>query len=187
MTSREEMAKKLEYYETPLWCIERILEQGVVGEYVWDACCGDGTLARAAKRHGHAIHATDIYDWGYGHDRSLDFLKTTYYHIPFPTWQTALFINPPFSKAKEFVEHGLALGIKNIVVFQRFAWLESVKRREFWDQHCPKEIFLCGSRATCWLHSIPDSLRGSSTTTAHAWFVFDDKTRAAASIRRIYK
>ena len=181
------MAKKLEYYETPMWCIERILEQGVVGPYVWDPCCGDGTLAKAAEQHGCEVHGTDIYDWGYGKDRSLDFLKSTFDHLPFPVGWITLFINPPFSLATNFVEHGLALGIKNIVVFQRFAWLESMKRREFWDLHCPKEIFICGSRATCWLHSIPHSLRGSSTTTAHAWFVFDENTRPAASIRRIYK
>ncbi len=182
-----EIAKELECFETPSWCIEEVLKQRIVEKNVWDSCCGPGAMSKTAKEYGHEVYSTDIYDWGYGHLRSLDFLLSKKKDIPFNLSETSLFINPPFSKAVEFVEHGLFLGVKNVIAFQRFSWLESKKRRAFWDTHCPKEIYLCGSRATCWLTAVPEDDRGGSTTTAHAWFVFDHKPREGSIIRRIYK
>ena len=96
-------------------------------------------------------------------------------------------MNPPFSKATEFVEKSFELGFRKIVCFQRFSWWESQKRREFWEKHPPDRVYICGDRASCWRHDIPESERGSSTPTAHAWFVWEKGSPPGTLLGHIYK
>ena len=49
----------------------------------------------------------------------------------------------------------------------------SKKRRGFWNAYPPNRIYICESRANCWRIDIPPDKRTGSTTTAHAWFVWE--------------
>jgi hypothetical protein len=83
-------------------------------------------------------------------------------------------MNPPFSKACDFVTKAFDLGADKVLCFQRKAWRESNKRRAFWAKYPPKRIFVCGERATCWRHDISLEEREArgGTPTPHAWFEF---------------
>lgn len=182
-----DLAKNLECFVTPQWCVDRILDVCEFKSKIWDPCCGPGVLPKTAGRRGHDTYGSDVHDWGYGEKRDQDFLQTTVADVPFNISSTTLFMNPPFSKAVDFVEHGLDLGVEHLVVFQRLAWLESMKRRQFWERRFLKTIYLCGNRATCWRVDVPEDKRGSSTTTAHAWFVFTAERVAEAKFKILYR
>lgn len=167
-------AKEAECYETPEWAAHAILEHELLTKHVWDVCCGPGVLAKAAKFKGHTVIASDLYDWGYGkrHDFLLDDHNDAW---PFKGSATTIFMNPPFSKAVDFVKKAHDIGARKIVCFQRFAWWESQGRESFWNEYPPARIYVCGSRASCWLLGTPDERRkGSGTTTAHAWFIWEE-------------
>jgi hypothetical protein len=164
---READAILAEAFETPAWAAEAILDAELFTTQVFDPCCGHGTLAKAAMARGYDVIASDLYDWGYG-ITGVDFLRA-----PLEMRDVTVFMNPPFSKAVEFVERALGLGARKIVCFQRFAWWESRERDPFWRSHPPNRIHICASRASCWRFDIPPEKRKSGTPTAHAWFVWE--------------
>lgn len=98
-----------------------------------------------------------------------------------------VFMNPPFSLACEFIEKAFELGARKVVVFQRFAWWESKRRKDFWDKHQPNRVYICGDRAACWRGDIPEEERKSSSPTAHAWFVWEPEHPSGTVLGHIWK
>lgn len=179
----EEKAKELEFFRTSLWAIDRILDVELMTPFIVDPCCGDGRMGEVARLHNYRVVESDIQEWKPGVSIQ-DFLKL---REDKAVSGRAVFINPPFSKADQFIMQAKRLGARKIVCFQRFAWWESGKRSEFWDEHSPSRIHICGNRATCWLGTIPPDQQKSGTTTAHAWFVWEKGHGNAATLHRIYK
>lgn len=175
--SFEAQAKEAEFWETPPWAADAILRAELLTPRVWDPCCGKGVISDAALRAGYKVLSTDLHDWGYDrlHDSraNANFLDCLLPQGGLDQCEFTIFMNPPFSKAVEFVEQAQALGARKIVCFQRFAWFESDTRYAFWRGNPPQRIYVCADRATCWLGSVPPEDRTSGTTTAHAWFVWE--------------
>lgn len=180
-----QLCKLLEHFETPEWAARAILEKETLEPLTLDPCCGSGILSETAHRLGYKVHATDIYDYGYGGmAHTGDFLECDRF-IHAGTF--GVFMNPPFSLACQFVEKSLELGARKIICFQRFAWWESRKRRDFWRAHPPARVYICGDRADCWRHDIPPEKRTSSSPTAHAWFVWERGHDGDTTLHHIWK
>lgn len=203
-----ELCKKYENFETPEWAADEILRHERPTKIVEDTACGAGVLVLAAKKAGcKNVIASDLIKWplrkgsafkGYPVNQE-DFLERNKLFKK----GTTLFINPPFSKAVEFVQQGLYLGAEKIICFQRFAWYESQERKDFWDEMSPQRIYVCGDRAACWRYDLPINERGhrydpetgkelGSPPTAHAFYVWDTKLPSFTpqmhpELRRIYK
>lgn len=183
--SLEESCKRLEHYETPAWAAQAILKKESLEGFVIDPCCGTGILAETAHRCGLPVHAIDIHFWGYrAQAAKQDYLETDSIYTK---GEFDIFMNPPFSKAVQFVEKSLELGARKILCFQRFAWWESKSRRAFWEKYPPARVYICGDRANCWRHDIPVDKRGSSSPTAHAWFVWERGYIGDTSLGHIWK
>jgi len=178
------LAKQAECYETDPWAAEAILRHELLTHLVWDPCCGTGILSEAARAAHYQVMSTDLHDWGYEPAKSgEDFLT-------FPTRphrETTIFMNPPFSLACEFVDKAHGLGARKIVCFQRFAWWESEKRREWWAKRPPNRIYICGDRAECWRFDIPHEERTGSTPTAHGWFIWERGQPPGPTLGHIWK
>lgn len=189
MTNLYDLAKKFEAYETDRWAAEAILNKELLTGFVRDPCTGRGMLAEVAARRGYEVYATDLADcWGYG-DTGIDYLTTD----EDLTGRT-VFMNPPFSKAVEFVLHSLKCGARKIVCFQRLAWYEGSRtkgrqRGKFWQKHPPNRIYICGDRASCWRMDLsPEDVAGmGNTPTAHAWFVWEQGQPRGPLTGHIYK
>lgn len=180
-------AKQYEAYKTPEWAIERILDVELLTPHVVDPCCGDGVLTYVARRRGYKVQASDIFDWGCKRSKVIDFLSD-YFGLTFRGDYTTVLMNPPFSKATDFVERAHQLGARKIVCFQRFAWWESQKRNEFWNEYPPARVYVCGDRATCWLFGTPEENRKNGTTTAHAWFIWEQGQQSnMPALGRLYR
>jgi len=180
----KDKAIEFEHYVTPQWAIDRILEKETLTQHIVDPCCGTGVMTAAARKAGYSPIPYDIHDWGFFGTRLKDFLDMD----AFPFRNTSVFMNPPFSKAVEFVEKSIELGAKKIVCFQRFAWFESKGRQDFWDKHPPQRIYLCGQRATCWRYDLHEENKDKAgTPTAHAWFVWEKGQHNGTVLDRIYK
>lgn len=181
-----QLCKDLEHFETPKWAAERILEVEMLGLSALDPCAGSGILGTAAIRAGYRLEEWDIHKWGEHITGIIDFTdKAAMEAIDLEGY--TVFMNPPFSKAQEFVNMALDKGARKIICFQRFAWWESRKRRAFWNQYPPNRVYICGERADCWRHDIPHDQRGSSTPTAHAWFVWERGQPPGTLLGHIYK
>lgn len=204
-----ELAKEAEWYETPDWAADAVLRSELLTPDVVDPCAGRGVLGAAARRAGYITHEFDLNDWpgarpaGANIKSGVDFLRA-----PTPMVLETLrkkpqgftvMMNPPFSLACHFVDRSFQLGARKVLMFQRFSFLESRKRREFYIRRPPARIWLCGDRATCWRGDVPEEdiegpdgkvvrgRKGRSVPTAHAWFVWERDHKGAEVVSRIWK
>lgn len=187
--SLEVKAVALECWETDPWAPRRLLEEvrfptGIVV----DPCTGTGVLSYAARAAGYQVLSQDIADWGYpGLSRLADWLEPDAV-APVEGQLFTVFMNPPFSRACEFVDQALSLGAAEVWTFQRFPWLETGERRDFWDRINCEVVWVCADRVTCWLFTVPVEERKGSTPTTHAWFRFlPGPKQRDPLIRRLYK
>lgn len=178
----EALCRELEHFETPEWAVDEILEREIFTLNVVDPCVGGGILTKKLKERGHLVAPFDVHDWGYPETIVQDFLTVTQDGLG--TGEFSVLMNPPFSKAAEFVEHAFNIGARKVVMFQRFSFWESQTRESFWNNYRPNRIYVCGDRADCWRYDLPKDEKGnrydpvtgkklSSTPTTHAWFVFE--------------
>ncbi len=192
----EQLAKRLEAFETPEWAIEAILDVEIMSGLVWDPCLGKWAMAEAAMRRGYRVIASDIHTWqrpsngvpivhDFLNDDPANLHKGGDYYITHDGM--TVFMNPPFSLAEEFVRKAHEIGARKIICFQRFSWWESAGRRDFWKEFPPNRIYVCGNRATCWRFDIPEDERKSGTTTAHGWFVWERGHPPGPVVGHIYK
>jgi len=192
-----ERVKQLEFWRTSMWAIHKILDRELMTHVVIDPCAGDGRMGYVAATLGHHVIQNDIYPWVSGLDYNVNYLEPMdekYVHvegsdlhrITVECEDATVFINPPFSRAVEFIEAAKAYGARKIICFQRWAWYESVKREAFWDANPPNRIYLCGSRATCWMASIGPKERKGGTDKAYGWYVWERGQTGGPVIERIY-
>lgn len=108
-----------DYYATPPSAVEMLLKIEDFSEIIIEPACGQGHIAEVLKENGHRVLATDLIDRGYGIG-GVDFFEM---HLPM---DADIITNPPYSLAKEFVEHAMDLvtdGHK-VAMFLKLTFLE---------------------------------------------------------------
>ncbi|MGB0683378.1 MAG: hypothetical protein ACPGOV_11745 [Magnetovibrionaceae bacterium] len=179
----EEQASAAEAWTCAPWAAAAILTVEICTPIIVDPCCGTGIMSEAAIKAGYTVESADLYDWGYPCITGVDFL----------TDETSLegktvFMNPPFSLAVEFILAAIRRGARKVICYQRWAFRESNKRRDFWEKHKPARSWICGDRAHTWLLHIPPEERTSSgKETAHGFFVWEAGQNGADRIGTIWK
>ena len=73
--------------------------------------------------------------------------------------------NPPYNAAEEHVRHALGLAERGCAFLLRLAFLESIKRRQFWEEYPPSEVYVLDKRPSF-------TEDGKSDSAAYAWFVW---------------
>lgn len=198
--------KEAEFFETDEWAARGIFKAELMTPKIIDPCAGRGVLGSAARQAGYSdLLEVDLNHWPGAActiKPGINWLTDKELHRDIrQNWTDAtVLMNPPFSKACEFVEMAQKLGARKIVMFQRLSFLESSVRRPFFRDNPPARVWLCGDRALCWRGDVPaeDILnekgevevkgkKGRSTPTAHAWFVWERAHRGVMTISHIYK
>lgn len=208
MMDFETASRELEAFETDPWAVSAILDRELMTEQVIDPCCGTRILSNEAERRGYSVTAIDVRDWSEfipnlrAPDYIIDFLEAAIEPQP----ESTFFMNPPFSRACDFVDRAFKFKPRKIVCFQRWAWRESSGRRDWWAKNPPARIWICGERATCWRFDIPHECIGADrcgrgqgkgstrcrdcmagSTTAHAWFVWERGHKGAEIVHDLWK
>lgn len=185
MNELKELAIKLEAFETPEWAVQAILEKEILTQCVVDPCTGKGVLADNARHEGYSTFAIDVHDWGYAGTHVENFLTMKPCDFDFSPYGFSVLMNPPFSLTTQFVEKCFEIGARKIIMFQRWAFRESSKRRAFLEKYPMARQYLLCDRADCWRFDLPVNERGkrydpeknnkelSSTPSAHGWFVWE--------------
>ncbi len=174
-----DQAEAAEAWETSRWAVEAILRVELLTGVVLDPCCGTGVITEVVESAGYFCIASDLYDWGFEARHGVDFLSAKYLEeiqdaggLPA---EFSVAMNPPFSKATDFVDRARELGARKILCFQRQAWRESDRRRLWWEANPPARVWLCGDRADSWLFSVPPEERAemSGRNMPSAWYVWE--------------
>ncbi len=162
----DSLREENDYYATDPKAVEFLLEREKFTEYVWECACGEGHMAEVLKSHKYKVKTSDIIDRGYPNTEIIDFLHTTKSDMDIIT-------NPPYKKAKEFVEHALSIvsdGNK-VAMFLKLTFLEGQARKKLFSKYPPKTIYVFSKRIKCAKNG--DFEQISSSAVAYAWFVFE--------------
>ena len=155
-----------DYYATPPYAVELLLEQETFSHDIWECACGEGHMSDVLQSSGYHVFSTDLIDRGYKyHNKTLDFLT---YDVPF---NGDIITNPPYKYAKEFVEKSLELiptGNK-VAMFLKLIFLESQSRRSLFKQYPPKVIYVASKR----LHCGKNGVFTNDGMVCYAWFVWE--------------
>ena len=85
-------------YNTPIWCVERLLKHVILPRRIWEPACGAGNITKALRDAGKIVFETDI-------SKGKDFLKW----VEMPVDYDCILTNPPYKLAMEFIEKALEL------------------------------------------------------------------------------
>lgn len=160
-------------YESPPVAVEALLKAENLPEVIWEPACGPGSIVRVLRAAGKQVYATDLvdYDSPDQDESGWDFLLER----QCPIGVQAIVTNPPFKNAEQFVEHGLSLCPK-VVMLLRLAFLESERRRKILDCGEFARVLVFRNRLPM-MHrdgqGIVAAEKQTSSAMAFAWFVWD--------------
>ena len=141
-----------DFYPTPEWCYENLPIDWSLFKTAHEPCKGDGRILSFLENKGIETSWTEIqegkdyFEWS----GKVDLILT----------------NPPFSIAKEFIEHSMMCST-TVIMLLRINFLGSQARHDFWNQFPPDGLIILSKRP---------SFTGKGTdATDYAWFVWSDK------------
>lgn len=166
---------------TNLFLNEFLKEHALEGD-ILECACGQGHMAKVLKtvvKEGKSVICTDLIDRGYGQG-GVDFLTHDYKR----TFNTVI-TNPPFSLAQQFIERGLEIADKYVIMLCRVQLLEGVKRKDLFENTPLKYVYVHTSRQAPWKDGNSTDSNGKkwSTTMCLAWFVWDKEYTGSPIIR----
>jgi hypothetical protein len=169
--------------ETVKIFLNAFLKENILKGNVLEPACGDGNISKTLEETGLDINitSTDLIDRGYGQG-NIDFI-THDYGKKFDTVIT----NPPFSLAKEFIEKGLEVSEKYVIMLCKIQLLEGVKRKDMFLNTPLKYVYVHTTRQATWKEGKPLDPKGRkwATTMCLAWFVWDKEYKGEPIIRWI--
>ncbi len=158
-------------------------EIDLLSSKVLEPSAGQGHICKALKELGvESLDCVDIVDRGLDNVICTDFLE----------WNTNkkydfIITNPPFSLAQEFIEKSFELlePYGFIVMFLKIQFLEGAKRKEFFELHPPKYVYVFRSRMATWNNGQELDPNGKrwATTMCHAWFIWQRGFKGEPIIR----
>ena len=170
-TNRGSKRVQNDFYETPSWCVEAILPHLPLGGSVLDPCAGKGAILRACAKSFDSRMAIEINE---DFEHELQQVVTGEFDLTIDDagainyWPKAdvVLMNPPFSKAEQFVRMALSeqrpyQGITCALL--RLPFLASKKRADFLRAN-PPDVYVLSKRP---------SFNGIGTDSCdYAWFVW---------------
>lgn len=151
-----------DFYPTPEWGTQALLNHVSFHGPIMEPCCGDGAMVNVLKQTGQPIIASDIVDRGFG--AVMDFLDV---QEPIANIVT----NPPFNVAEPLLTHALSLASQKVCFLLRTAFLESRRRYgSFYQLTPPSKLLVFTERLS--MYPKGHDVNGGGTTS-YAWFIWD--------------
>jgi len=165
-------------YETPACAVEALLRVEKLPHCVWEPACGRSAVANVLRAHGHAVIASDIYDYG-----DLHFVGDFLAQEKMPAGCDCIITNPPFRHIEPFVEHALELS-PLVIMLARLAFLESQRRTRILEQCGLARVHIFRNRLPM-LHR--DGWTGPKASSAipYMWAIWDRSHKGPATIHRL--
>jgi len=187
-TGRGRERNPRDFYRTPEWCIELLLESESLMPVVYDPACGDGAILEVLQDWFHTVHGMELdaataLQASQALDTPIavgDYLDPDTVH-PF---RADVVMNPPYRLAAEFVRAALERSEPRtkVCALLRLGFLGSSRTRM--DLVGPdselKSVYVLGKRP---------SFTGDSKTDAssYAWFVWQVGHIGPSTVAVVYK
>jgi hypothetical protein len=169
-THRGAERRPADFYETPAWCVHRLLEAlSLPGGEWFEPCAGDGAIIKAVNevRDDVTWHAHELREECELELHGIDYVAQVEIgdllaRQAFPKASVCI-TNPPFSIAKEMVEHLRRGDFTQLIMLQRLNWC-GAERADLFRELRPS-VYVLPDR--------PSFTGGGSDSIEYGWWVFD--------------
>jgi hypothetical protein len=169
----------LDLYETPAVAVEALLRVEQLPHCIWEPAAGRGAIVNVLREHGHAVIASDVYDYGFPLHFVGDFLAQE----RMPAGCDCILTNPPFNIVEPFVAHALDLA-PLVVLLLRLAFLESERRTGILEGRGLARVH-CFRKRLPMMHRDGWEGRKANSGMAFGWFIWDRSYSGPTIIDRI--
>jgi hypothetical protein len=158
----------LDWFRTPAWATQALLDRETFPGGVWECAAGDGAMADPIAAAGYRVVASDV------SPQRADVLPRDFLmEQALPEGCDSIVTNPPFKAGHEFALHALALGARKVALIQRLAFLEGAGReRTLFRPHPPARVWVFAKRPTMWAGDLPEIPKANGGM-AFAWIVWE--------------
>lgn len=166
-----------DYYATDPQAVEELLKVESFDKNILEPCCGEGHISKVLEKHSYMVESSDLIDRNFGAG-GVDYLTIS-------SWHGDIITNPPYKYAKEFVEHSLKI-IKpgqRVAMLLKIQFLESVKRRELFEENPPKYVYVFSKRTSCARNG--DFTNYPSSAVCYCWYIWEKGFKGEPVIRWI--
>jgi hypothetical protein len=147
------------------------LERQYMPRVLVDVGAGAGGISIPLQRAGYEVITLDIKDYGLPGCLIGDYLKWV-----MPPEIEGVVGNPPYNKARQFLEKALADGVRYVALLVRTNWLfEGAGRAELLDVlHPPTRIWTAAPRFPM-MHRAGYTGKQAPSNTPHSWGIWDTR------------
>jgi hypothetical protein len=156
------------------------LERQYLPHTLLDAGAGQGGISLLLQRAGHDVTTCDIKDYGL-----LGCLIINYFKLEMPPEIEGVVMNPPYNKARQFLEKALADRVRYIAMLVRTNFLfEGDGRAELLDDlHPPTRIWTAAPRLPM-MHRYGYTGKTAGSNVPHSWGIWDQRANHREHPRR---
>jgi len=181
-TGRGRERNARDFYQTPRWCVEALLECEPIAPPYFDPCCGDGAILEVLAEHGEAF-GLDIHPPAVRACKDAGLWTGIDDFLGGNRWEGdhgSVVMNPPYRQAAEFIRHAIgqqARGVK-VAALLRLNFLGSSRKRIdlVGPGSCLRSVLVLSKRP---------SFTGDGRTDAceYCWMVWEVGYTGSASLR----
>ncbi len=160
----------IDYFITPQYAIDKLLEQENFEGTILEPCSGNGRISKTLEQLGYTVYSSDIREDEdvYG-EKGINCMSLKGIQA------NNLITNPPYLNTKKLLsmtQHFLTLADKKVALLLRLAFLESQARHEFLTTSPLEKVYVFSKRLTMHREGMDekDKARGK---IAFAWFVWN--------------
>jgi hypothetical protein len=169
-----------DFYATPAWVTEALLQHIRLRGPVWEPCCGDGAMSTVLAANGYNVFSSDIAERGFG-TAGIDFLTCR----SMPEGCRSIVTNPPYGDTGShrgqarssaalliFLRHALALAASvqgQLALLVRLQWIAGQRAADVLSA-APFAATVVLTRRIQWFDMRE---RTNHAQHHHAWVVFD--------------
>jgi hypothetical protein len=169
-----------DYYATNPLAIDDLMKIEDFSDCIWECACGEGHLSkRMSDKWGKQVYSTDLVNRGFGND-FFDFLTCD------RKFEGDIITNPPYNKAKEFVEKAIELTNNKVAMFLKLTFLEGQGRYNFFKKYPPVRIWVYSFRQSV-ARNGEEEMFNKSSAVCYAWFIWEKGNKNLPIINWISK
>lgn len=127
-----------DFFPTTAECLYALLDAEpwlkLPGLSIWEPHCGEGHIAIPLSQLGHAVHATELKDRGFGLT-GVNFLKAKRAPVD------GIVMNPPFAGAQWHIRRALSFGYEFVISLLPAEFWNRDKHLKLWREYQPSRIY----------------------------------------------
>lgn len=161
-----------DYYATDPKAVEILLQHEVFSPCVWECACGGGHITKVLESHDYKVKSSDVVNRGLKDTEIIDFLEVSIDGLC-ESVPMDIVTNPPYKYAKEFIEKAIDISIDGtkIAMLLKLSFLEGKARKQLFEKHPPKRIYVFSSRIQCAKNG--DFKNADKSAVCYAWFIWE--------------